>query len=93
MLTNQTTDRLKELRLFGMIAELELQNQSPKYRELSFEERLGLAVDREVTGRQNRRYDRRIREAKLKEKATIEDIDWRASRGLASGRTGTKGEF
>jgi DNA replication protein DnaC len=65
-----------------MIEELELQNQTPKYRELSFEERLGLAVDREVTGRQNRRYDRRIREAKLKEKAMVEDIDWRASRGL-----------
>lgn len=65
-----------------MIQEIEIQRQTPKYLELSFDERLGMIVDREVTERQNRRYTRRIGEAKLKEKALIEDTDWRSARGL-----------
>lgn len=76
MLVSQTIDRLRDLKLLGMIREIELQGQTPKYRDLSFEERLGLVVDRESTERQNRRFERRLREAKLKEKALIEDINW-----------------
>ena len=82
MLVNQTIDRLRELRLLGMIRELEIQSQTPKYLELSFDERLGFIVDREATERQNRRYMRRIKDARLKEMALIEDVDWRQSRQL-----------
>lgn len=82
MLVNQTLERLRELRLFGMIHEIDIQSQTPNYMDLSFEERLGMVVDREITERHNRRYDRRIKEAKFKERGLIEDIDWRASRKI-----------
>jgi hypothetical protein len=43
--------------------------------ELAFEERLGLLVDREATERENRRLSSRLRRAKLKHTAALEDID------------------
>ena len=51
-------------------------------RDLSFEERLGLLVEREATERASRRLTSRLRKAKLREQAAIEDVDWRARRGL-----------
>jgi DNA replication protein DnaC len=50
--------------------------------QLSFEEKLSLMVDRLWTWRQNLALERRLRYAKLKGNACIEDIDYRASRGL-----------
>ncbi len=49
---------------------------------LSFEERLGLLVDREVTERENRRLKTRLKKARLRQSASVEDLDWRARRGL-----------
>ena len=49
---------------------------------LSFEEILGLTVDRESLERENRRLTARLRNAKLKMSASIEDIDFRHPRGL-----------
>ena len=50
---------------------------------LSFEERFGLLVDREFTHRDTKRVDRLLKQAKLKVAgACIEDIDYRAGRGL-----------
>src|SRR5215467_11530840 len=49
---------------------------------LSFEERLGLLVDREMTVRSDRRLTTRLRQAKLRLSASIEDIDYRHPRGL-----------
>jgi DNA replication protein DnaC len=43
---------------------------------------LGLLIDREVTFRDNRRLARRLSAAKLRQTATIENIDSRTSRGL-----------
>ena len=56
--------------------------QSPDITQLSFEERLGLLVDREITERDNRRLTSRLRYARLKQQACLEDIDCQASRGL-----------
>jgi DNA replication protein DnaC len=50
--------------------------------DLSFEERLGLLVDREMTERHDRRLKTRLRQAKLRLSASIEDIDYRHTRGL-----------
>ncbi len=61
---------------------LEEQIQCPEITELSFEERLGLLVDREITERDNRRLTNRLRQAKLKQQACLEDIDYQANRGL-----------
>jgi DNA replication protein DnaC len=49
---------------------------------LSFEERLALLVDREITYRDNRRLSRLLQLAQLKLQACVEDIDLRSRRGL-----------
>ncbi len=82
MLRHATLDQLQELKLHGMARAFEEQLQMPEVRELSFEERLGLLVEREATERASRRLTARLRRAKLREQAAIEDVDWRARRGL-----------
>ena len=65
-----------------MAAALTEQMSVPDIDTLSFEERLGLLVDREITERDNRRTSNRLRRARLKHNATLEDIDYRHPRGL-----------
>ena len=82
MLIHPILDTLQTLRFSGMLKALEEQMQMPDIETLSFEERLGLLVDREMTERQNRRFNTRLRKAKLRQNACIEDIDFRHQRGL-----------
>lgn len=82
MLRHATLDQLAELKLHGMARAFEEQLGMPEIRDLSFEERLGLLVEREATERASRQLTARLRRAKLREQAAIEDIDWRARRGL-----------
>lgn len=82
MLNHPTLDKLHELRFTGMVKALTEQMALPDIDDLSFEERLGLLVDREVTEREDRRLTTRLRQAKLKQNACIEDIDFKQSRGL-----------
>jgi DNA replication protein DnaC len=65
-----------------MALALEEQMQMPDIESLSFEERLGLMVDRETSYRENRRLKTRLKKAKLKQNACVEDIDFRHPRGL-----------
>lgn len=82
MLKHPTLDKLEMLRLFGMAKALREQTDAPAYTSLTFEERLGLLVDRETTERENTRIDARLKRAKLRHDATIEDIDYAHPRGL-----------
>lgn len=82
MLTHPTLEKLKEMRLSGMVSALEDQMQTPEIHSLSFEERLGLLVDREQTQRDNRRLKTRLTKAKLRDQASMEDIDYSGKRGL-----------
>ena len=82
MLIQPTIDGLKTLKLFGMLKALESQMEIPDSKALSFEERLGLLVDSELTARENRRLHARLRTAKLPQLATIDDIDLRGNRGI-----------
>lgn len=83
MLTHPTLDKLHALRLTGMAKAFEDQLQTPEMNALSFEERLGLLVDRETIDRDNRRLKLRLKQAALRHhSACIEDIDYRASRAL-----------
>ena len=82
MLIEQTFTQLRELRLTGMADALEEQQAVPDVQSLSFEDRLGLLVEREATVRQDRRLNRLLRQAKLRLPATIEDLDLRSPRGL-----------
>jgi DNA replication protein DnaC len=86
MLSHTTRDRLAELKLYGMASALEEQLAMADIAELSFEERLGLLVERETTERASRQLTARLRKAKLREQAAIEDIDWRTRRGLDKGQ-------
>ena len=82
MLHHPTLEKLQTLRLSGMYKALSEQMSMPESEVLSFEERLGLLADREWTERQDRRLQTRLRHAKLKHNACIEDLDYRAPRGL-----------
>jgi DNA replication protein DnaC len=82
MLNHPTLDKLHELRFTGMAKALTEQMALPDIEDLSFEERLGLLIDREATEREDRRLQTRLRQAKLKQNACIEDIDFKQSRGL-----------
>jgi DNA replication protein DnaC len=82
MLHQPTLDKLSELKLIGMLKAYQEQHQLPDCQDLSFEERLGLLVDRELTERANRRLSTRLRFARLRQDACLEDIDFRHPRGL-----------
>ena len=82
MLTHPTVEKLQQLRCAGMAKALAEQFDSSEVQALSFEERLGLLVDRELTERYSRQLTNRLRRAKLKHDACIEDIDFRHRRGL-----------
>lgn len=82
MLHHPTLDKLQQLRLTGMYQALREQAALPDVDTLSFEERLGLLVDRELTERENRRLQTRLRQARLKQSACLEDLDTRTPRGL-----------
>ena len=82
MLTHPTVDKLHQLRCPAMAKALAEQLGSPETAALSFEERLGLIVDRELTERHSRQLTNRLRRARLRHCACIEDIDFRQPRGL-----------
>lgn len=82
MLMHPTLDKIEQLRFFGMAKALREQFQNQAATTLSFEERLGLLIDRELSERENKRLATRLRTAKLRVSAAIEDIDYRQPRGL-----------
>lgn len=83
MLYTQTLEKLRALRLEGMIQALEEQRQQKNIVQLDFEERLALLVERQWLWKENRGLALRLRNAQLKiSTATVEDLDYRPSRGL-----------
>ena len=82
MLILPILDKLQSLRFFGMLSALEEQMKMPDIDTVSFEDRFALLVEREMAERQNRRFKTRLRKAKLRQNACIEDIDFRPPRAL-----------
>lgn len=82
MLEQPMINKLITMRLQGMAEALKAQEQDSAVRELGFLERLGLLVDQQWTWRQNQALERRLKSAKLRGNACVEDIDYRAARGL-----------
>jgi len=82
MLVHPIIDKLQSLRFFGMRTAFEEQMQTPDIDQLNFEERMGLLVDREMIERENRRFKTQLRKAKLRQHASVEDVDFRHKRGL-----------
>ena len=85
MLIHPMVERLRSLGLAAMAdAFTEMQHQSAAD-DLPREDWLGLMIDREVTARDNARTSRRLRLAKLRQAAVVEDVDLRTPRGLDRG--------
>ena len=82
MLEQPMLEKLSAMRLNGMLTALQTQEQDPATRELGFLERLALLVDHQWNWRQNQALSRRLTAAKLRGNACIEEIDYRAARGL-----------
>jgi len=82
VLLEQTFTKLNQMKLFGMTRALEEQLAQPDIISIPFEERLGMLVDREADLRENKRLARLLKEAKLKQQACVEDVDFRHPRAL-----------
>jgi DNA replication protein DnaC len=82
MLTHPTLDLLHNLGLHGLAKGFKQVTASPEADGLSHAEWLGIILDHEVTLRRQKRFDARARAAKLRHNAAVEDIDFRAVRGL-----------
>src|ERR1700724_4243841 len=82
MLKQPMIEKPLAMRLYGMAESLKTQEQDPAARELSFLERLGLLVDQQCKWRENQALGRRLKNAKLRTNACVEEIDYRGARGL-----------
>jgi hypothetical protein len=82
LLNHPTLDLLNELGLFGMAKAFAEIESSGDAATLTHAEWFGLLLDREMTYRNDKRLRMRLRYAKLRHQAVIEDIDYRAPRGL-----------
>lgn len=81
MLSTPTEDKLRSLKLTGMLKAFQEQIAGD-YTQLNFEERLGLLVDQESTERESKRLTSRLRYARLRQEACVENIDYTHHRGL-----------
>ena len=82
MLNHPSLDKLRRMKLEGMAQAFEEQLEMSSSQELAFEARLGLLVDRELTHRDNRSFTRRLKNAHLKQPASLEDVDYKHPRNL-----------
>ena len=86
-MNNLLVEQLSSLRLTSIASALELQNSQPQhYQDLSFNERLSLLLNEELTQREQRKIERLVKQAKFRLKAHPEQIDYRAGRGLEKGK-------
>jgi DNA replication protein DnaC len=82
MLTHPTLDLLHELGLHGMANGFKMLEQNAEARALEHAEWLGLLLQHEQTLRRQKRFESRAKNARLRHNASVEDIDYRAARGL-----------
>jgi len=82
MLTQQTLDKMNAMKLAGMADAFQQQLRSGEHARLSFEERLGLLIDSEWSVREQRKLTRRLRFAKLRYQASLEDLNFKHPRSL-----------
>jgi DNA replication protein DnaC len=82
MLTQPTIEKLHAMRLSAMARAFQEQTANPSMAQLTFEERFGLIVDQQMTEVEDRRMQSRLKSAKLRLSATVEDLDFRPSRNM-----------
>ena len=86
MLNEQTIEKLHAMKLNGMANGYNEQRQQAQMADLSFDERFALLVDQQWRWREERALTTRLRNAKFKIQACIEDLDYCSSRGLKRGQ-------
>lgn len=82
MLIEQTLEKMNAMKLSGMAEALRQQRGSPEHTKLAFDERVGLLVDAEWLAREQRKLSKRLRAAKLRYQASVENIDFKHPRAL-----------
>jgi DNA replication protein DnaC len=82
MLNQPTIEKLHTMKLHGMADAFRAQLETTETHQLSFEERLALLVDHQWLWKENRALGRRLRVAKLKQHAVVEDTNYQHPRGL-----------
>jgi DNA replication protein DnaC len=82
MLIHPTVERLRALGLSAMADALVAMESNSDAADLPHADWLGLLIDREATARENRRLARRLQVAKLRQAASVENVDYRSPRGL-----------
>lgn len=82
MLRNQIIDKLLLMKLPGMVDAWQSQDSVPDIQNMSFDDRFGLIVDAECTRQEKDRLQRRLKSAKLRLSASVEDLDYRKRTGL-----------
>jgi len=82
MTNEQTIEKLYDLKLGAMAEAFREMLARPEQGQLTFAERLGLLVDREWLRREENRLARRLKAARLKAPATVEEVDLHTPRGL-----------
>jgi DNA replication protein DnaC len=82
MLMEPTLEKLYDMRLNGMAQAFKEQLYHPSVNNLSFDERFSLLVDQQWTWQEERKMKRLLQNARLKINACIEDIDFKAPRGI-----------
>ncbi len=91
MLTHPTIEKLQALRLAAMATAFDQQRSAPAHAELPFDDRFGLLVEAEWSAREQRRLIQRLRHAKLRYPASLEDVDFSTPRGLSRDVVATLG--
>lgn len=79
---HQTMEKLSQMKLHTMATAFKEQLEQPSLSSMSFEDRFAMIVDQEWTSRENRKLTSRLKAARLRTQATVEDIDYQHPRGL-----------
>jgi DNA replication protein DnaC len=82
MLMEQTLEKLRAMKLLGMARYLEQWQAAPPSQQLSPTELLSLLTDAEWLQRENRKLSLRLKNARLRQPACLEDVDYSHARGL-----------
>jgi DNA replication protein DnaC len=85
MLTHPTLAMLTDLDLHGMAKAFQDLQSQPEARALEHGDWLALLLERETTLRRQKRFESRARAARLRHDAQVEDVDFKATRGLDRG--------
>lgn len=83
MRNNETTRKLLEMKLSGMVEVYQEQSRNTDYEKMYFDQRFNLIVDYEYSRRKSNKLNRLIKQAKLNSPtACIEDIEYHPDRHL-----------